>query len=106
MGTKKFDHIKLSEQLNQLKHTHTMKEAGKLLGLTRGQVSYICTSNGISFRPEGKPNWNQILEESDIPIIRQLIAEGFKTKVIASKFDCTTDLIRSIKSGRAWGHVQ
>lgn len=83
-----------------------MKEAGKILGLTRGQVSYICTANEISFRPEGKPKWNQILEESDIPIIRQLIAEGFKTKVIANKFDCTTDLIRSIKSGRALGHVQ
>lgn len=102
MPTVKFNHKELAPKLKRLAKTHTMKQAGEKLGITRQQVVYICQKNGISFRPNGKRNYNSILEKSDIPLIKSLAADGVDKHVIAKKFDCGVSLIRKVVNGNAW----
>lgn len=45
------------------------------------------------------------LEESDIPLIRQLLDSGMTQAEIADKFDVTRFTIGNIKKGKTWKHV-
>lgn len=105
MPLKKFDHKDLAPRLKRLAKKYTLTQAAEKLNLERHQVIYICRKNGISFRPKGKRNYNTILEESDIPLIKQLASEGMKTHIIAQKFECGDSLIRKVVNGNAWQHV-
>lgn len=44
--------------------------------------------------------------ENDIPIIRHWLAENHEPYKIANKFGVTEALIRHIRNGKAWRHVQ
>jgi DNA invertase Pin-like site-specific DNA recombinase len=98
----KYDHAKLSKQIETLAKTNTMREVASKLGLTKTQLVYICQKNGISFRVDGKKTYNQILEKEDIPLIKELRKSGMSTALIAKKFECGQALIRQVLNGRAW----
>jgi len=45
------------------------------------------------------------LTEADIPVIRDLLAQGEMLKTIAAQFGVAPETIGDIKHGRHWGHV-
>jgi len=53
----------------------------------------------------GSSNHHARLEESDIPLIRGLIAEGLTPAEIAPKFEVDARTISDVKTGHTWRHV-
>jgi len=53
----------------------------------------------------GGSNYHARLEESDIPLIRGLLAEGLTAVEIAPKFEVNERTIRDVKNGKTWSHV-
>jgi DNA invertase Pin-like site-specific DNA recombinase len=45
------------------------------------------------------------LTEEDVRLIRELAKEGIKRKLIAEKFEVTTDTVRCIVNYETWSHV-
>lgn len=61
------------------------------------------------FRPLGKKggkNNQAKLTEADIPVIREMIRMGMKTKDIGSEFGVHFETINAIRRGQSWTHVQ
>lgn len=55
--------------------------------------------------PIGSKHWSSKLEESDIPLIRGLLADGLTCAAIGEKFEVSRQAISEIKRGRTWCHV-
>lgn len=53
----------------------------------------------------GEAVHNSILKESDIPIIRAMIADGLRNKPIAEHFGVSLSTIHLIRHNRIWRHV-
>lgn len=58
---------------------------------------------GYLFR--GKLHFHAALSEVDIPIIRKLISEGVRNRLIGLQFGVTCGAIASIANHRSWNHV-
>ena len=43
-----------------------------------------------------------ILSESDIPVIRRMIADGLGNREIGARFNVTADVVNAIRAGRSW----
>lgn len=56
--------------------------------------------------PKGSVNGRAMLCESDIPVIRRLLVDGYKHKEIAEKFLVSRYVISNISSCRTWRHVE
>lgn len=59
----------------------------------------------MRYRAIGSKNGQAKLTESDIPLIRALLAEGLPHRVIAEKFGVHPGRISHIKLGISWCHV-
>jgi hypothetical protein len=56
-------------------------------------------------RARGARNVNAVLSESDIPQIRQLLAEGYSQTRVADMFHVRQQTISSIARGKLWHHI-
>lgn len=54
----------------------------------------------------GEKNNQAKLEESDIPLILELLRDGMDVAVIAEKFDVSVSTIKRIKYGLSWKHIK
>lgn len=98
--------LHLVPKLEQLAKTLSMEGAANVLGLSRNQVMYLAKLSGISFRKKGSSHYKSTLDESDIPMIRQLHNEGVRKHIIARKFEVNVPVIEKILSGKNWAHVE
>lgn len=89
-----------ADKIESLSKDFTIAQVAKKLGLTFGQVNYVRILFGISFRKTGERTYNAKLENSDIPLIKQLKEEGVNPNQIASKFDVSRTLIMHILEGK------
>lgn len=89
-----------ADKIESLSKDFTIAQVAKKLGLTFGQVNYVRILFGISFRKTGESAYNSKLENSDIPLIRQLDDEGVNPNQIAKKFDVSRTLIMHILTGK------
>lgn len=89
-----------ARKIEALSKDFTIAQAAKKLNLKFSQVTYICRLFGISFKKTGESTYNSKLENSDIPLIRQLNDEGVNPNQIASKFDVSRTLIMHILEGK------
>lgn len=56
-------------------------------------------------RRRGSRHQNSKLTEVDIPIIRQMRADGARWVTIARRFNVCDSAIRAVIEGRVWGHI-
>ena len=56
-------------------------------------------------RPRGSRNAQSRLTESDVPIIRSLLAKGIRQVDIAAQFGISHQVVSTIKLRQAWAHV-
>ena len=48
----------------------------------------------------------RVLDEAKAKLVFEMMSDGATNSMIAAKFGCSRQLIYSIRSGRAWAHVQ
>ena len=53
----------------------------------------------------GSRHWKARLNEEDVRLINQLLAEGLSQAEIAKKFEVGRHIIHNIARGRSWRHV-
>jgi len=56
-------------------------------------------------RRRGEEQSSHILTDKDIPVIREMVREGFLLREIAEKFGVTPQTISKIKNRRTWTHI-
>jgi hypothetical protein len=61
--------------------------------------------HGTAAVTSGSRHGNAKLTEDDIPILRNLHAQGWSFKQIGEKLGIHRDTVRNIVSGKRWGHV-
>lgn len=82
-----------------------MQECADVLGITFNQTMYVANTYRISFIKRGSAHYLTSLDESDIPLIRELFQSGLKKHIIAKKFDVNVPVIEKILRGENWSHV-
>lgn len=107
MGGKKLKLTKAKiEKIEFLSKEVTQSEAVKILKLSGvNQLKYICKKHSISFTRSSKPRADTALEKGDIPLIKQLKAEGIKAKDIAEKFEISLPTVYRVLKGETWGLI-
>lgn len=73
-----------------------------LNGASWSSVTGITKSKG---RPKGERNGYSKLHDKDIPIIMDMLNNGYTVKEIAEKFNVQPPCIQKIKSGMTWNHI-
>lgn len=62
-------------------------------------------ARGRANAPRGSAMSNALLTESDIPIIRQRLADGDRRRDVAADYGVSLSTIDTVKSRRTWSHV-
>lgn len=68
-------------------------------------LEYVTASINMLRALKGKSHTQGKLQRTDIPIIRAMLAQGIKQKVIAEKFNVVASVISRIKLGHRWGTI-
>ena len=78
-------------------------------GIATKTLDQIVSGNNWTHVPRpdmsGKRMGRHKLVEADIPVIRQMLAEGHSCRVIGERFGVSGGNIQCIKEGRSWKHV-
>ena len=103
MRRKNVEHL---PAIRELAPSNTMSQVANMLGLTYNQVSYLAVVNKIRFMKRGQNHYLSVLEESDIPLIKELARDGMAYAEIGRKFDVTGEAIMRVCNGENWKHVK
>ena len=83
----------------------SVADVARKFGISAAAVSHI--KNGITWKNTGgaitkAPHWCGKLTPADIPLIREMIANGMKDKEIADMFGVSHGSINGIRHGKNW----
>ncbi|MDA1658841.1 NUMOD4 domain-containing protein [Bacillus cereus group sp. TH153LC] len=61
--------------------------------------------NGL-INTKGENHWNSKLTETEVKVLREMVANGVRQKDIAEKLGCAVSTVSLINSGKIWGHIK
>ena len=94
-----------NEVINHKNGVKTDNRVVNLEWVSCGENIRHAVKNGLRPGPAGEKQWNSVLKEKDIPIIRKMYGDGVDQPTIAKLFNVTRYAISAIICGRSWKHI-